>query len=208
MRQLLYLSIGLSLIAGTARAQIEAVFNPTGPGVEYAARMYREIWAEHGEQIIAALEARSCLPFDEPVVEAIVAERTSNSGGPEHPMTLRASYVRDVKQATLVHELGHRHLWKLEERIDDVDGHQTLFLVLDRVWADLWGEDFAAAAVANETEWHERYEEAWAWARSLTENQRERLWDELLSLNGFASCDGPLERSAGGRTDGDSVADR
>lgn len=198
----------LSLIPLSAWAQLDAAFNPTGPEVEYAARMYREIWAEHGRTIIAALERRTCLPFDEPRVEAIVAESTSNSGGPEHPMTLRASYIREVKQATLVHELGHRHLWKLEERIDDIDGHQTLFIVLDRVWEDVWGEDFADAAIANETGWHERYAEAWDWAQSLSPNERARLWSELLDLNGFVSCGALVDRSAGGRGDDSSLADR
>ena len=180
----------LSLVTSSASAQIQAVFTATGIGVEYAARMYREIWDEDGQDIIDVLETRSCLPFEEPVVEAIVTEDTSNSGGPEHPMTLRASYVREVKQSTLVHELGHRHLWKLEERLDEVDGHMTLFLILDRVWADLWGTDFAEEAVAKETGWHRRYAEAWSWARSLSSTEKSGLWNQILSLNGFGICEG------------------
>ncbi|MGI9259057.1 MAG: hypothetical protein ACR2QQ_09485 [Gammaproteobacteria bacterium] len=198
----------VSLLAGSANAQIDAVFTATGIGVEYAARMYREIWNQHGQDIIDVLEARTCLPFDEPLVEAIVTEDTSNSGGPEHPMTLRASYVREVKQSTLVHELGHRHLWKLEQRLDEVDGHMTLFLILDRVWADIWGADFAEEAVGNEIGWHRRYAEAWTWARSLTDDERARLWTELLNLNGFGSCGGLVNRSSGGSDGGMSVADR
>ena len=198
----------LSLIANNANAQIEAVFSATGIDVEYAARMYRDIWNEYGQDIIDVLEARTCLPFDESLVEAIVTEDTSNSGGPEHPMTLRASYVREVKQSTLVHELGHRHLWKLEERLDEIDGHMTLFLVLDRVWADIWGTDFAEEAIVNETGWHRRYAEAWAWARSLTDGERTRLWTELLNLNGFGNCNDLVHRSAGGSNGGTSVADR
>lgn len=197
----------VSLITSQASAQIDAVFTSTGIDVEYAARMYREIWNQHGKDIVAVLEKRTCLPFDEPLVEAIVTEDTSNSGGPEHPMTLRASYVREVKQSTLVHELGHRHLWKLEERLDEVDGHMTLFLVLDRVWADIWGEDFAEKAVVNETGWHDRYAEAWAWAQSLGDDERARLWQELLSLNGFGSCGGLVDRSSGG-SGGIEIADR
>ena len=198
----------LSFFASQADAQINAVFAATGIDVEYAARMYREIWTEYGQDIIDGLEARTCLPFDEPLVEAIVTEDTSNSGGPEHPMTLRASYVREVKQSTLVHEIGHRHLWKLEERLDEIDGHMTLFLILDRVWADIWGADFAEHAVVTETGWHQRYAEAWAWARSLTDDERATLWTELLNLNGFGSCENLVHRSSGGSNGGMSVADR
>jgi hypothetical protein len=98
------------------------------------ARSYRAIWEESGERIVAAFEVVTCLPFAESIVPAVVAEDVSNAGGPEHPMRLRASYVRTVKQATLVHELGHRDLWQLTKRLDGVDGHMTLYLVLDRVW--------------------------------------------------------------------------
>lgn len=198
----------VSLITSHANAQIDAVFNATGADVEYAARMYREIWGEYGQDIIAVLEARTCLPFEEPLIEAIVTEDTSNSGGPEHPMTLRASYVRDVKQSTLVHEIGHRHLWKLENRLDEVDGHMTLFLILDRVWADIWGEDFAENAVVNETGWHDRYAEAWAWVQSLSDNKRASLWTELLDLNGFGRCGDLVNRPSGGSDGGTSVAER
>jgi hypothetical protein len=84
----------------------------------------------------------------------------------------------------------------------------TLFLVLDRVWADIWGTDFAEEAIVNETGWHRRYAEAWTWARSLTDGERTRLWTELLNLNGFGNCNDLVHRSAGGSNGGTSVADR
>ena len=62
---------------------------------------------------MAAFETVTCLPFTESTVPAVVAEDVSHSGGPEHAMQLRASYSRAVKESTLVHELGHRHLWQL-----------------------------------------------------------------------------------------------
>ena len=88
--------------------------------------LHRTIWAQDGARIVAALEARTCMPFPESAVAAFIGDDVSHSGGPEHPMGLRASYDLDVKRATLVHELGHRHLWQLAERHDDVDGHKTL----------------------------------------------------------------------------------
>jgi len=182
------------LAAGAAQAQVEVDFTAFTRVDEYDAKAYRAIWDEYGQRIVAALETRTCMPFPEPAVSATVAEAVSNSGGPEHPMRLRASYIRPVKQSTLVHELGHRHLWQLEERLDDIDGHMTLFLVLDRVWADVWGEEFAGNRVRGESEWDEDYAAAWAWARSLAPEERARLWNELLVMNGFpSSCEGLLD---------------
>jgi hypothetical protein len=105
-------------------------------------------------------------------------------------MGLRASYDLDVKRATLVHELGHRHLWQLAERLTDVDGHRTLYLILDRVWADVWGEEFAAARVQGEATWRASYDyaAAWQWARALTIDERGVLWNRLLALNAKRYC--------------------
>jgi hypothetical protein len=127
----------------------------------------------------------------------VIADAVSNSGGPEHPMQLRATYPPGMKQATLVHELGHRHLWQLAQRLPDLDGHETLYLVLDRVWADVWGEQFAAEAVRRESEWNDDYDyaAAWKWARSLTPEERVRLWNRLLVMNGEpGGCAGLLAR--------------
>jgi hypothetical protein len=192
--------VAAMLLVGAARADVEVDFVPQTAAHGYAAKAYRAIWEEDGERIVSALEARTCLIFPEPKVAAVVADATSNSGGPAHPMRLRASYPDDVKKSTLVHELGHRHLWQLAERLDDVDGHKTLFLVLDQVWADVWGEDFAAARVRVESTWDASdydYAAAWAWARSLQPAERARLWNQLLARNGFrADCDGLMAPSA------------
>jgi hypothetical protein len=181
------------------RAQ-EFEFIASSAAHEHAVRAYRTIWSEYGERIVAALEARTCLPFSEPKVAAIIDDGISHSGGPEHPMQLRASYATDVKQSTLVHELGHRHLWQLVERLDDLDGHMTLYLVLDRVWEDVWGKTFAEERARGESDWRGGYDyaAAWTWARSLSADERARLWSELLVINGFpAGCHdgGPDESS-------------
>jgi hypothetical protein len=185
------LLLGALLVAVAGRTQ-EVSFIASTAAHGYAVRAYQAIWEEDGEQIVAALETRTCLPFPETNVSAIVADAVSHSGGPEHPMSLRGSYAREVKQSTLVHELGHRHLWQLEERLDEIDGHMTLYLVLDQVWKDVWGEEFAEDRVRDESEWRSNYDyaAAWDWVRSLDPMERVRLWGELLALNGFAdSCD-------------------
>ena len=180
---------------------MELEFIPHTAAHEYAAKAYRAIWAEFGARIVAALEARTCLKFPEAQVAAVIADATSHSGGPAHPMGLRASYPEALKQATLVHELGHRHLWQLVERLDDVDGHRTLYLILDRVWADVWGDEFAAARVRGESDWHSEYDyaAAWEWARALAPVERANIWNELLGMNGFtAPCSGFSSAGEGG----------
>lgn len=177
---------------GAANAQVDVVFTAFTAVDEYDARTYRAIWDEYGQRIVAALESQTCLPFVESTVRATVAEAVSHSGGPEHPMRLRASYARSIKQSTLVHELGHRHLWQLEERLAHVDGHMTLYLILDRVWAQVWGREFARKRVRGESRWDGEYADAWAWARALTPAERARLWNRLLAINGFAhDCKSP-----------------
>jgi hypothetical protein len=175
--------------SGVAHAQTKVAFIPSTAAHTYAAKAYEAIWAESGERIVTALEKHTCLPFAESTVSAVIADAVSHSGGPEHPMQLRASYDRDVKRSTLVHELGHRHLWQLTERLDDVDGHETLYLILDRVWADVWGEEFAESRIRGESGWRASYDygDAWSWARSLAADERARLWNKLLAMNGFAA---------------------
>jgi hypothetical protein len=176
--------------AGTTHAQPAFDFVAATAAHERAAQSYRSIWEQDGTRIITALEARTCLKFSEPAVAALIDDAVSHSGGPEHPMGLRATYDLDVKRATLVHELGHRHLWQLTQRLDDVDGHQTLYLVLDRVWADVWGEEFAHHGVRTESSWRASYDyaAAWAWAQAMTADERSRLWNRLLSMNGQHYC--------------------
>jgi hypothetical protein len=182
------------LAAGAARAQTQLDFIPASAALGYAAKAYKAIWDEYGERIVAALENRTCMPFPEIKVSAVIADAVSHSGGPEHPMQLRATYADKVKQSTLVHELGHRHLWQLVERLDDVDGHKTLFLILDLVWADVWGEKFAEDQIRTESGWQADYDyaAAWTWARSLESAERARLWNQLLVMNGFPTCNGVM----------------
>jgi len=189
-RYLAFLSTAASLSGFAAHSQPSVEFVASTPAHEPAARAYRAIWEQDGARIIAALEARTCMKFPETAIGAIVGDAVSDSGGPEHPMSLRASYDLDVKRATLVHELAHRHLWQLTQRLDDVDGHHTLYLILDRVWADVWGPEFAAARVRGESTWNATYDyaSAWIWANKLTVDQRGVLWNRLLTMNDKPYC--------------------
>lgn len=175
-------------VGGPVHARADLTFIAATAAHESAARAYRAIWEAYGERIVGAFETHTCLPFVERSVAAVVDDAVSHSGGPAHPMGLRASYALDVKQATLVHELGHRHLWQLSERLEDLDGHRTLYLILDRVWAAVWGEDFAMRRVEDESSWAAGYDyaAAWKWVRSLELAERDKLWNRLLAMNGFA----------------------
>lgn len=189
----------LIALAVPAQAESPPGQEPARPTVEFvaasaahesAARSYRSIWDEDGERIIAALEAQTCLKFAETRVTAIVDDVVSHSGGPDHAMGLRSSYDLDTKRSTLVHELGHRHLWQLGERLAGIDSHRTLYLILERVWAEVWGAPFAAARVRGESSWQASYDyaAAWQWARALTIDERGFLWNRLLALNGKPHC--------------------
>ena len=94
-------SVVALLAVGAARAQPDIVFMASSPKDQYEASVYQTIWNEDGERIVAALEARTCLSFPESRVWAAVAEATSHSGGPNHPMRLRASYIRPVSYTHL-----------------------------------------------------------------------------------------------------------
>jgi hypothetical protein len=67
----------------------------------------------------------------------MVLEVSSSSGYKDKPMQLRASYPSDTKNATLIHELGHRLQSDLFHH--DEDDHKYLFLWIYDVWASSTG---------------------------------------------------------------------
>ncbi len=106
------IELGIEVRAETG---VEVQFMPVLASHRFSVETYQSIWSRYGARIIASLERRTCLPFIEPRVGALVDDATSHSGGRDHPMRLRATYADETKMSTLVHELGHRHLWQLEE---------------------------------------------------------------------------------------------
>ena len=89
-------------------------------------------------------------------------------------MSLKASYPLYYKQATLVHELGHRLAFTMP-RSADLDEHRLLYLFLYDVWYDLYGQDYADRMVAIERQIAGRYDyaAAWDWALGMTRAQRQ-----------------------------------
>lgn len=126
---------------------------------------YRAIWAAEGERIVIAMERATGLQFERGPIQAIVFEGVSESGYRAIPMRLRASYPHATKQATLVHELGHRLISEFDP--SDFDSHPTLFLFLYDVWVALWGREFADAQVAVEGQRRGLYDYEGAWKTAL-----------------------------------------
>jgi hypothetical protein len=166
------LALGLWASLGAAAPPI--AFVPQGPGFAAAADEYRAIWAAEGPRIAAALEAATGLRFPAARVEAIVNDGPPMAAYDGRSMRLRASYSRDYKKATLVHELGHLLSFALP-RTGTLDDHRLLYLFLYDVWTDLYGRDFADRMVAIERRIPGRYDydAAWTWALAMTREERQ-----------------------------------
>jgi hypothetical protein len=173
-------------VAASSRAQgLRIHFSPESERFAAAAREYQSLWEAEGSRIIAAMEHVSGLKFPEPAIEAVVYEGISRSGSAGSPMRMRASDPVATKKATLIHELGHRHLAQLRRRPPGVDEHRVLFLFLYDVWETLDGKAFADAQV--EVEKRRRgvydYEAAWEWALAQSQEERAKRFSEIVREN-------------------------
>lgn len=155
---------------------------------------YEEIWKTDGEKIISAMTRISGLNFQENHIEAIVYDGISRSGrNTSMPMHFRASYPPEVKNGTLIHELAHRLLFpivdpaktntNLDEKNEDLDSHQVLFLILYDIWTELYGREFADrnVKVENSRKGIYDYEKAWRWALNLGKEKRKEIFERLIS---------------------------
>ena len=164
--------------------RVKINFTPESEKFSAATREYRAIWQSEGDKIIRAMEKMSGLKFKEPEFETIVFEGVSRSGRPGgSPMKMRASYSADTKKATLIHEIGHRHISQLEKRPADIDEHSLLFLILYDIWVELYGERFANEQVEIEKNRRGPYPAAWQFALSMTKKERENRFREIVSQN-------------------------
>lgn len=167
-----------------APSPVRMRFVPQADSFAAAAREYERIWASDGARIVEAMERVSGLTFVSSVyadtnITANVLERASNSGFRDSPMQLRASYPRDTKKATLVHEIGHRlqsGLFRREE-----EEHGWLFLWIYDVWVSLYGQTFADAQVVVERARGGPYPKAWDDALALTPEQRAAKWRGIVA---------------------------
>lgn len=75
-------------------------FTPDNPEFSEAVVEYTDMWAKDGKRITDAIENSVRKRFNVKDIQAIVFEGISQS----NPLKLRASYDRNTKSATLVHD--------------------------------------------------------------------------------------------------------
>lgn len=165
--------------------RVKLNFTPESEKFNAATEEYRNIWQAEGDHLIETMEQVSGLKYHEREVNAIVFEGPSESGYEEKPMKMRASYSAEIKKATLLHEIGHRHLSQLRNRPKDLDEHRLLFLWLYDAWVKLYGQSFADNAVKVESarKGIYDYEAAWKATFAMSAAERAAKFKELLRQN-------------------------
>ena len=133
---------------------------------------YEDIWNQYADKIVTTWEEVTGLTFKESEINALVYEGRSQS----HPFLLRSNLDRERKATVLVHELGHRIVYKRQNIpiFNSLESHKTLFLVLYEVFEKVFDTDVADRAV----EWDcvhlspDVYQAAWDWALSFPKEER------------------------------------
>jgi hypothetical protein len=165
-----------------AATRVNLTFTAEAEKFDAATEEYRGIWRTDGARIIEAMEQVTGVKFPETEVSVIVYEGVSFSGFRQIPMKMRASYPLDLKKATLIHEIGHRHLSQFRSITKDTDSHPLLFLWLYDVWVKLYGKEFADSAVTAESarKGLVDYEGIWKTTLALTEQERAAKFKEFV----------------------------
>lgn len=143
---------------------------------------YQEVWMQYQDRIISVWEEVTGLKFKESEINAIVYEGRSQS----HPFLLRSNLDIERKATVLVHELGHRIIYKRQtiSEINSLENHKTLFLVLYEVFEKTFGTAVADRAV----EWDcvtlspDVYKAAWDWALEFSKETRSEKFKERVMI--------------------------
>jgi hypothetical protein len=187
MRKLWLSIVSVAFLQATVLAQshVKINFKADSERFNAATEEYRQIWQAEGDRMIAAMEQVTGLKYPEKEFNAIVFEGVSESGRGKVPMKMRASYTTEIKKATLMHEIGHRHLSQLKKRPKDIDEHRLLFLWLYEAWTKLYGQGFADDAVKVESarKGIYDYETAWKWALAMSPDERASKLQEIIKQN-------------------------
>ncbi len=179
---ILFCLVVFTLPASAQRVKIR--FAPESDKFASATKEYQDLWMKEGDKMIRALEKVTKLKFTEAGFDAIVYEGVSWSGyKKQSPMKMRASYPADTKKATLIHEIGHRHVTDLRLNDPALDEHRVLFLFLYDVWVKLYGKAFADAQVEVEKKRRGVYPAAWDWALTMTKKERAEKFKAILNEN-------------------------
>lgn len=188
MRRLIFFLLVFLFAAFQLKAQKEIKLNFSTPDSALLPAMdeYSRIWKEESNRIISVMERISGMQFIDTAINVIIIEAPSNSGNNiKDPLRLRASYSFEMKQATLVHELGHRLQFSVQRRPENFNDHNLLFLYLYDVWVELYGEEKAKKAIEVEnrrSNASNNYKGMWDIALAMTKEERARkLKDHLAS---------------------------
>ena len=160
-------------------------FTPDDPEFSEAAVEYADIWAKDGKRITDAIENSVGKRFKAKDIQAIVFEGISQS----NPLKFRASYDRNTKSATLVHELLHiisaEYMFKLPIKDEEITLglHKQIDLVLYDIWVELYGKQFAEEQVDVESKRTPIYREAWIWALGFSKPKRHSIFLHLSNIN-------------------------
>jgi hypothetical protein len=170
-------------LASRTDMRLQISFRPAAPepDIVMAAAAYEGLWVEHGDDIVARLEARTGLHFAERELQAQIVEGPSRS----HPLQLRASYDRETKLGTLIHELAHRLIVEAAPpAARGPESHEVIYLFLFDVWADLFGGSFAQRQVEVESQRRPLYAQAWRTAQGMDRTARAARLLALLRPGG------------------------
>jgi hypothetical protein len=162
---------------------------PVAPAFAPAADEYRRLWQSEGPAIVAAMERVAGLRYPPGRIFIIVSEGRPMTAYDGRTIRLRASYSPAYKEATLVHELGHRLALALPSG-GELDDHRLLYLFLYDVWTDLYGQAFADRMVGIERRIGPAYESAWNWALAMTREQRQARLGALRAASRQSAREG------------------
>lgn len=149
-------------------------FHPESNRHDYSQAIaeYESIWNRYAELITKTWEEVTGLKFKETEINALIYKGRSQS----HPFLLRDEIDLERKTTVLIHELGHRIIFKRQNipEITSLENHKTLFLVLYEVFEKILGTEIADRAA----EWDREnlsadvYKAAWDWALSFPKEER------------------------------------
>jgi hypothetical protein len=174
------LALSSPVLAQAPTPSLIVNFTASADAFRVATEEYRDIWANDGRRIVAAMERATGLRFEPGPIEVSVYEGTSYSGERGgRAMLLRASYPTETKRGTLVHELGHRLAADVPFKGDH---HELIFLFVYDVWVDLWGQPFADEQVRIESlrKGIVDYESIWKNTLALPAAERARRLREFV----------------------------
>lgn len=149
-----------------------------------AVKKYRDIWNEDGNKIISAWERNTGLNFNEKEINAVVFDGISHS----HPLSLRFNVEENTKKSILIHELGHRILYKRVKgmgKATKLDRHKFLFLILYDVFTELYGESFTKEAIVWDSNLNSDNKVAWDWILKFDTLTRKKIFNEILKGENF-----------------------